>query len=100
MGGIAVEVKKWLMQSSHQQEFTTKLIVQGLLMLLEREVTVRCRKEDVKKVQESLLMAESEYSKIINDETGQVLSVELKLDNEHLPPAPTGGDGASCMGGV
>merc|ERR1712211_70770 len=69
-------------------------------MLLEKEVTVRCRKEDTSKVQGCLAGAAKQYSQIIERETGKTLSVDLKLDDKNLPSGSAGADGATCLGGV
>merc|ERR1712084_33879 len=50
MQGIAGDVKKKLASEGSSPQFITKLIVQGLLMLLEKQVTVRCRAADASKV--------------------------------------------------
>jgi len=100
MQGIAGDVKTRLVSQAGSAEFITKLIVQGLLMLLEKEVTVRCRKEDAAQVQGCLGVAAGQYAQIIQKETGQALSVSLKLDSANLPPGRAGADGATCLGGV
>merc|ERR1719382_472470 len=40
---LAEEVRAKLANASSDKEFITKLVVQGLLMLLEDEVVVKCR---------------------------------------------------------
>merc|ERR1712151_184067 len=45
------EVKKQLQSKGTDKGFITKLIVQGLLMLLEENVAVRCRESDKATVQ-------------------------------------------------
>merc|ERR1712151_359367 len=92
MQGIAGDVKKKLASEGSSPQFITKLIVQGLLMLLEKQVTVRCRAADASKVKGCLSGAEAEYAKIIKSETGQTLAVTLKVDDATLP--------SDCMGGV
>jgi len=100
MLGIAGDVKKRLATEGGGADFITKLIVQGLLMLLEKEVSVRCRREDVGKVQGCLAGAAAQYAQIIKNETGQTMSVKLSIDGQHLPSASGGADGATCLGGV
>merc|ERR1712178_469867 len=55
MGKISEDVKKALTDQmkteSVSKPFITKLIVQGLLMLLEPEVEIRCKESDVKLVE-------------------------------------------------
>merc|ERR1711879_163450 len=73
--------------------FVTKLIVQGLLMLLEQEVTIRCKAIDAKMVQAVLNDASSQYSKVIKQETGADKTCKLTIDTKEVLPA-------SCIGGV
>jgi len=92
---------KELGNKAKQTEFITKLVVQGLLMLLEDEVQVRCRTCDNDLVESCLATAAQQYSKIVESETGSKKLVRLSLDKaNHLPPAPTGQHGRSCLGGV
>merc|ERR1712241_764475 len=81
MQGIAKEVRGRLGQEG-KPEFITKLIVQGLLMLLEKNVVVRCREQDAGKVQGCLKTAQDQYSQIIKNETGQVMPVTLTVDSQ------------------
>merc|ERR1712129_684149 len=60
----------------------------------------RCRKEDATKVKGVLKNAEAQYAKIIKEQTGKDLTASLKIDDQELSAAPSGGDGASCLGGV
>merc|ERR1711920_201833 len=84
------------------REFITKLIVQGLLMLLEDEVQVRCRAADDQLVSACLDAAAREYSKVVETQTGAKKNCKLSLDKDvKLPPAPAGNQhGPSCLGGV
>lgn len=105
LGKISEEAKDGLVKAMQagdtQKAFITKLIVQGLLMLLEDNVRVRCRACDNSLVEACLESAASEYSKVIQQETGATKTVKLSLDTEvKLPPAPSGEPGPSCMGGV
>jgi len=101
MLGIAGDVRKRLVSEGGSPDFITKLIVQGLLMLLEKNVTVRCRKEDQSKVQACLTGAASQYAQIVKNETGQTKAVNLTIDTKtNLPSATSGADGLSCLGGV
>ena len=82
--------------------FITKLIVQGLLMLLEDEVAVRCRESDKAMVQQCLAGAAAEYSALIKAEAKVAKTVKLTIDTKFLPPAPVAGktELPSCLGGV
>jgi V-type H+-transporting ATPase subunit E len=105
LGKISDESKDGLSKAMQtddtQKAFITKLIVQGLLMLLEDKVQIRCRACDDSLVEACLQSAASEYSQLIQQETGTTKTVELSLDTEaKLPPAPGAEPGPSCMGGV
>merc|ERR1711953_1415424 len=105
IGKIAEDTKvflqKELTSEAKSKEFVTKLIVQGLLMLLEDKVEVRCRAVDDTLVQGCLTAAAAQYSKVIKDETGAEKTVKVSLDTTtKLPPAPSGAHGPSCLGGV
>merc|ERR1719346_117865 len=66
MQGIAQEVRGRL-QREGKPDFIMKLIVQGLLMLLEKEVVVRCRQQDEGTVSGCLKTAQAHYSQMIKD---------------------------------
>merc|ERR1719433_2531264 len=76
MARVAQDVKEKLEQdmkdANQNKNLITELIVQGLLMLLESEVSVRCRECDVKTVEGCLQPATDKYEKSIKDETGAV----------------------------
>lgn len=96
------EDAKETMRGAVSQEFITKLITQGLLMLLEDDVQVRCRSCDDALVQSCLAAASREYSKVVKAETGVSRECRLSLDTAvKLSPAPEHSvDGTSCLGGV
>mmetsp|Transcript_119099 Transcript_119099/g.344491 ORF Transcript_119099/g.344491 Transcript_119099/m.344491 type:complete len:140 (-) Transcript_119099:63-482(-) len=101
MHKIENDARAKLVSEAQAPAFVTKLIVQGLLMLLEDTVTVKCRKADTELVKGCLAGAQAEYSKLIKAETGADKTCTLTIDSESLPPAPaTGKDGPSCLGGV
>mmetsp|Transcript_136294 Transcript_136294/g.353365 ORF Transcript_136294/g.353365 Transcript_136294/m.353365 type:complete len:141 (+) Transcript_136294:2-424(+) len=101
MHKIEGDVRAKLVSESSSKAFITKLVVQGLLMLLESQVTVRCRESDVTLVKGCLQVAQDEYAKLIKAETGATKTCTLEIDTQFLPPAPAAGkDGPSCLGGV
>lgn len=98
---VRIKVAQDMQNQDQSKQFITKLIVQGLLMLLEGDVTVRCRECDTKLVQSCLASAAEEYSKIIKKETGATKTCKLAVDKTFLhPPPSTSNDGPSCLGGV
>lgn len=105
IGSLATEASAKLVQEmakeSESKKFYIKLILQGLLMLLEDEVTVQCRECDAKTVEGCLKEASDEYTKIIKTETNANKTVKLSLSKSFLAPPPVAGsDAASCLGGV
>lgn len=97
-----VALMQALKNEGKHKEFVSNLIVQGLLMLLEDEVLVRCRACDDAIVSSVLEKASRDYTKVVQAETGTTKTVRLGLDQAvKLPPAPGGsGHGPSCLGGV
>eukprot|EP00252_Welwitschia_mirabilis_P023162 TRINITY_DN648_c0_g1_i1.p1 TRINITY_DN648_c0_g1~~TRINITY_DN648_c0_g1_i1.p1 ORF type:complete len:229 (-),score=67.47 TRINITY_DN648_c0_g1_i1:173-859(-) len=72
------------------------LIVQGLLRLKEPAVHLRCREADVTIVESVLDGAREEYAV-----KADVQPPHVHVDNQYLPPAPSGDDvGPSCSGGI
>jgi len=100
MQGIAAEARTKLQTQGGSPDFITKLIVQGLLMLLEKEVKIRCRKEDKAKVEGCLKNASKEYNDIIKKETGKDMNVNLRIDEATITHSPGAGEHVPCIGGV
>jgi len=81
------------------KEFMTKLIVQGLLTLMEENVMVRCRECDDDLVKSCFADAERGYTEVVARDSGVTRQVTLSLDTENkLPPAT--GSVNTCLGGV
>lgn len=100
--GARAQIAQALAAEGKRRDFYLKLMVQGLLMLLEDDVVVRCRKEDLTLVQGCLAEATANYAKIVKEETGARKAVKLTIDQVNsLPPGPTpGNSGPTCLGGV
>jgi V-type H+-transporting ATPase subunit E len=103
IGKVAEETRKALAEKlkaeATNKAFVTKLIVQGLLMLLEDNVQVRCRASDDKLVTSCLEDAAKEYSAVIAKETGAKKTAKLSLDSsEKLSPSLLGGIVLVCQG--
>ena len=62
--------KQDLKNEDTAKSFVTNLITQGLLMLLETNVQVRCREQDVNMVEKCLGEAAKQYTAVIKKETG------------------------------
>lgn len=82
--------------------FIRYLIVEGLTHIMEEDVEVQCRKEDVEIVDAELKTAKQEFEKLVKREVGLVPKIQLRRrEDEYLPPAPSStSKGVSCRGGV
>ncbi|CAJ1402797.1 unnamed protein product [Effrenium voratum] len=65
-----VDIVKELAKSDTSKKFITQLLLQGMLMLLENEVVVRCRQSDKGLVEGCLKDASDQYAALIKKETG------------------------------
>merc|ERR1739845_150931 len=104
MGKIQEDVKQALVaqmkSEANVKPFITKLIVQGLLMLLEADVEIRCKESDAKLVEAVLKDATSQYSSIISNETKATKACKLSVNKKEFLPASTiGGVVLACQGG-
>jgi len=90
---VKAQLAKEMKNEGQSKDFVTKLIVQGLLMLLESEVSVRCKEGDVKLVNSCLKAAADEYTKVIKKETGADKTCKLTIDKSQYLPT-------DCLGGV
>jgi len=96
------QLRSEMQKADASKKYVTQLILQGLLMLLESEVTVRCRQSDTALVQGCMMDASAQYAKLIKAETGATKACNLTIDTStYLPAAPVAGrDGPSCLGGI
>jgi len=100
MGKIQEDVSRKLKDEGSNKGFITKLIVQGLLMLLESEVSVRCREKDVPLVTACLAQAADEYSKVVKKETGAHKTCKLTIDKaNYVAGTSLGGVVLACQNG-
>jgi len=78
------------------------LIAQGLMTLLENEVTIQARKEDLAIVKKELPAAITLFTDTMKASSGVTPTVKVSIDEKNfLPPAPQPNNtGASCTGGV
>jgi len=76
------------------------LIAQGLMTLMESKVKIQCRREDLKIVESELQAGITLFKTTASKASGVTPVVEVTIDTEYLPPAPTGAPGPSCTGGL
>merc|ERR1711918_98389 len=99
MHTIEADVRKGITSAATDTKFLKNLIVQGLLMLLEGQVSIRCRKQDERTVQGVFSGAQQDYAGVIKQETGASKSCTLSMDSEYLPDSCLGGVMLLCQGG-
>jgi len=89
-------------KNSQYPTFIRYLIVEGLTNIMEEDVVIQCRKEDVDIVDAELKAAQQEYEKLVKREVGIQPRIQLsRMQDNFLPPAPSSGNkGACCRGGV
>jgi len=98
---VTAKLQAELRSEPKHKKLITSLITQGLLMLLEDEVSVQCRECDSNLVQGCLADAAASYSNVIKQQTGVSKNVKLAIDRSgFLPGPPGGGAGKSCIGGI
>merc|ERR1739838_198999 len=95
-----LELQKELQNQGKLTAFTTKLITQGLLMLLEDHVAIRCRQCDDSLVQGCLDEAAAAYKKAVAEASGMQKTVKLSIDKDNRLPPASGQAGQSCLGGI
>ncbi|XP_077556423.1 V-type proton ATPase subunit E-like [Haemaphysalis longicornis] len=81
-------------QEKRYRPFLERLILQGLLMMLEKDVVITCRSKDVKLVQDALEVASKAYTKRTNRPLNAVIDKDTCL-----PEASSGGVELSSMRG-
>eukprot|EP00811_Abedinium_folium_P004642 NODE_14275_length_1118_cov_5.109990.p1 GENE.NODE_14275_length_1118_cov_5.109990~~NODE_14275_length_1118_cov_5.109990.p1 ORF type:complete len:241 (-),score=74.47 NODE_14275_length_1118_cov_5.109990:297-1019(-) len=100
-GRVRTDLARELVDEQTSKDLLLKLIVQGLLGLLEDDVVVRCRKCDLKVVQSVVGSAAKQYSGIIQEQSGADRTVNITVDQTNfLHPPPSEEEGPSCLGGV
>jgi len=98
---IQEDCKGTLAKEGQNKGFLTKCIVQGLLMMLETEVQIRCRASDVKLVESVLSDASAEYNKLIKNTCGVDKKCSLSIDKSMpVDPAILGGVVLACHNGL
>jgi len=73
-------LEKKLQDQNTYKDFLKKMIMQGLISLMEKEVNVRCRPQDTTLVESILDDAGREFTEHLKSETGFEFQVKVKLD--------------------
>ncbi|ORZ05856.1 ATPase, V1/A1 complex, subunit E [Absidia repens] len=66
-------------------ELLNKLVLQGAYTLMESGVVVRCRQQDVEKVEEATRYAKEQFEKTLN------MSLDITIGDDYLPSSNAGG---------
>jgi V-type H+-transporting ATPase subunit E len=87
------------------KELVKNLIVQGLIKLMEGEVHIRCRKSDLKIVQDVHAQAAEEYKTLMKREVqffkDRDVPIKIVIETTKFLPEYDDTEGAeSCMGGI
>jgi V-type H+-transporting ATPase subunit E len=99
-GDVTRKLETQLKDQGKHKKLITDLITQGLLLMLEEDVTVQCRQVDKALVEGCFAEASANYSRIVKSESGVTKQVRLSLNKEFLPGPPGQAGAKSCMGGV
>jgi V-type H+-transporting ATPase subunit E len=92
-------------EPAQYRELLKNLIVQGLIKLMEGEVHIRCRKSDLKIVQEVQQQAAEEYKALLKSEVkffkDKEVPLKLVIESTKFLAEYDDTEGAeSCMGGI
>ena len=80
-------------------ELLKKLVLQGLIRLLEQKVTIKCRKEDVELIKGLLDEVKENYIKFMKDNVNKDVNVEIEItDKLYLKDEDIGGVVLYCNG--
>lgn len=80
---------------NHYKGMLKKLIVQGLIKMMEKSILIRCRSEDNDVVSSVLSEAATEFSKLIKDECNVDFKTNVEFDKYNTLP-----DNVCSLGGV
>jgi len=102
MTRVAEDVKRELQKGSAQsKDYITKLIAQGLLILLEDSVKIQCRAADKALVQSCLPGAAELYAKTVKEQGKATKACRLEIDSSFtLPEESIGGVILHCQEGT
>jgi len=73
-----------LTQKEFYKKLLCKLIVQGLVQLMEEVVKIRCLKRDAELVESVLREAEKEFKRECKDQLKEDVKIRLRIDEDHF----------------
>lgn len=96
---LDTKLRAVIKDTNKYRELLKNLILQGLIRLLEKRVTIKCRKEDVELVNSVLADVSAEYVKFMKDNVNKDVEVELEItDKLYLSAEDIGGVVLYCNG--
>jgi V-type H+-transporting ATPase subunit E len=102
MSEVRAEVLKQLLSAASMEQYAelmAQLIVEGLLSMQEKKVTVQFREMDKDVALAAIPKAKAQFEEIFQKAVGQPISVTLTPSDEYLPGPPSEGK-LGCTGGV
>lgn len=99
-GEVALKLAEASKSDVKYKQIIIDLIVQGALKLMEDEVTLQVRPQDVNLVRSLLDQATQAYVRTVQAQTGSKKSIKLLIDSSTLPSNSLGGVVVTCMNGM
>jgi len=99
-GEVAVKLAEASKSDVKYKQILIDLIVQGSIKLMEEEVTLQVRPQDVNLVKSLVDAAAQAFVREIQKQTGAKKSIKMVVDKDNLPANSLGGVVVSCMGGM
>jgi V-type H+-transporting ATPase subunit E len=81
---VVERLRKVVQNEKLYSELTQKLMVQGMLKLMERHVFVELKKEHIKLATSLFAESEKKFSEIMFKETGKEMESKLSISNYNL----------------
>jgi len=97
---VAVKLGEASKSDTKYKQIMIDLIVQGALKLMEDEVTLQVRPQDVNLVRSLLDQASQAFTRTVQSASGVKKTLKLALDRETLPANSLGGVVVTCFGGM
>lgn len=78
-------------KSAEYEKLLERLLVQGLVTLMEENVKIKCRECDLKLCTKLTRVAEKAYTKLMKEDCGRDVKITTRLDTNYLPDNGAGG---------
>lgn len=93
------KLKIFIKDQKKYSDLLKKLILQGLIRLLETKVIIKCRKEDVELINSLLDDVKEDYIKFMKDNVNKDVSIDMEItDKIYLKEEDIGGIVLYCNG--